>query len=44
MFRGDELITLRMKWQEAPLDTCYLTVAEDVDDDVAARRADWLGE
>jgi predicted metalloprotease with PDZ domain len=44
VFRGDELITLRMKWQEAPLDTCYLTVADDVDDDVAARRTDWLGE
>ena len=44
VFRGDELITLRMKWQGAPLDTCYLAVADDVDDDAASRRAEWLGE
>ena len=43
VFRGDELITLRMKWQEAPLDTGYLVLADDVDDDIASRRAGWLG-
>jgi predicted metalloprotease with PDZ domain len=44
VFRGDELMTLTMTWQEAPLDTCYLVLANDVDDEIAARRAEWLGD
>ncbi len=44
VFRGDELITLPMRWQAAPLDTCFLTVAADAGEEAAARRAAWLGE
>jgi predicted metalloprotease with PDZ domain len=44
VFRGDELIELRMKWRAAPDDTCYLVSADETDDDVAARRAAWLGQ
>ena len=44
VFRGDELIELRLKWQEAPVDTCYLVSADETDDDVAARRSAWLGQ
>ena len=44
VFRGDELITLRLKWQEAPADTCYLEVADDIDDDMVSRRSAWLGQ
>ena len=44
VFRGDELITLRMKWLEAPEDTCYLELLEEADDETIARRDDWLGQ
>jgi len=44
VFRGDELITLRMKWLEAPEDTCYLELLEEADDETMARRDDWLGQ
>ena len=44
VFRGDELISLRMKWAEAPNDTCYLVLHEEADDAVQARRGDWLGQ
>jgi predicted metalloprotease with PDZ domain len=44
VFRGDELMTFKIRWQEAPLDTCYLAVADDADDEVASRRVEWLGE
>jgi len=43
VFRGDELMTLRLKWAEAPADTCYLLADDEVDDEVVSRRADWLG-
>ena len=43
VFRGDELITLQLKWDEAPNDTCYLLVADDVDEEVLSRRRAWLG-
>jgi hypothetical protein len=36
-------MTLRLKWDEAPSDTCYLLVADDVDEDTLARRRAWLG-
>ena len=42
VFRGDELIALRLKWAEAPADTCYLQTVDD-DDVAAARRKAWLG-
>ena len=44
VFRGDELMTLRLKWAEAPADTCYLLPDDDADDDADARRAEWLGQ
>ena len=44
VFRGDELISMRMKWAEAPTDTCYLVLNEEVDDAVQSRRGDWLGQ
>ncbi len=43
VFRGDELITLRMRWAEAPEDTCYLELAESPETDAATRRTAWLG-
>ncbi len=43
VFRGDELMTLRLKWAEAPADTCYLTMDDEAEDDVVSRRAAWLG-
>lgn len=42
VFRGDELISLRLRWQEAPADTCYLELAEDADDELVSRRDAWL--
>ena len=44
VFRGDELLTVRMKWAEAPTDTCYLVSDDEVDDAVRSRRGDWLGQ
>jgi len=43
VFRGDELMTLQLKWSEAPADTCYLLADTEADDEVVSRRADWLG-
>ena len=43
VFRGDELITLRLKWAEAPADTCYLKTVDDADSEATARRKAWLG-
>jgi predicted metalloprotease with PDZ domain len=42
LFRGDELLTLKLKWAEAPADTCWL--ANDADATAAAveRRDRWL--
>jgi len=42
VFRGDELITLRMKWTGAPTDTCYLVLEAGIEDAVKSRRDDWL--
>jgi len=44
VFRGDELITVRLKWSEAPADTAYLVMSDDVDGAVSARRDAWLGQ
>ena len=43
VFRGDELMALRLQWGEAPEDTCYLLVDAEADDDTMARRDAWLG-
>jgi predicted metalloprotease with PDZ domain len=43
VFRGDELVSMRMKWTEAPADTCYLVFDEEVEDAAKSRRRDWLG-
>ncbi len=42
VFRGDELITLRLVWEEAPVDTCYLVISDDAAEEVVARRKAWL--
>ena len=42
VFRGDELLTLRLAWAEAPEDTCYLVDHSDADDVAVDRREDWL--
>jgi len=43
VFRGDELMTLRLKWAEAPADTCYLQEDSEADDGVVSQRTGWLG-
>ena len=42
VFRGDELLTLRLRWAAAPTDTCFLTLDDDADTGVVARRDAWL--
>ena len=42
VFRGDELLTLKIRFAAAPEDTCFLQIADDVDLDVETRRAAWL--
>jgi predicted metalloprotease with PDZ domain len=42
VFRGDELLELKIKFQAAPEDTAYLVINEDVELDVETRRAAWL--
>ena len=42
VFRGDELLTMRIRLAAAPLDTCYLELIEDVELDVETRRLAWL--
>ena len=42
LFRGDELLTTKMVWREAPEDTCFLEINADADDTHAARRGAWL--
>lgn len=42
-FRRDELMELDVTLQAAPADTCVLTLAEQPDEAVLARRAAWLG-
>ena len=43
VFRGDELMTLHLVWEEAPLDTCYLAMTDDAAEEVVASRKAWLG-
>jgi predicted metalloprotease with PDZ domain len=42
-FRRDELHTVTLTLAEAPLDTCWLTLDDDVAAEVQARRVAWLG-
>jgi predicted metalloprotease with PDZ domain len=43
VFRGDELMSLRLRWEEAPADTCYLVLDDDADETATTRRSAWLG-
>jgi predicted metalloprotease with PDZ domain len=42
VFRGDELLTLKLVWADAPDDTCYLAEDADADEAAVKRREDWL--
>ncbi len=42
VFRGDELVTTKVRLGRAPEDTCYLARAEDADANALARQAAWL--
>jgi predicted metalloprotease with PDZ domain len=42
VFRGDELLTTRIRLVRAPQDTCYLELVGDVELDVESRRMAWL--
>jgi len=42
VFRGDELLTLKLVWAEAPADTCYLQIDTDADAKSGALRSNWL--
>ena len=42
VFRGDELMTLRLCWDEAPVDTCYLEFDAEAEEIEASRRQAWL--
>ncbi len=42
-FRRDELMVFQVALDEAPADTCYLTVDRSAPPEVAARRGAWLG-
>ena len=42
VFRGDELITTRLRLQKAPQNTCYLSLAEERAEEVDALRRAWL--
>ena len=42
VFRDDELITTSVRLVDAPADTCYLQLSEDVDEATIARRDAWL--
>jgi len=42
VFRGDELLTLKLVWADAPDDTCYLEEDADADETAVKRREDWL--
>jgi len=42
LFRGDELLTLKLRWEAAPADTCYLVKAADAQAAVVLNRDNWL--
>jgi predicted metalloprotease with PDZ domain len=43
-FRRDELMQFSVELDAAPLDTCWLALADGADADAKARRRAWLGE
>jgi predicted metalloprotease with PDZ domain len=43
VFRRDELMEFRVILQAPPIDTCVLTLMEDIDGAVRVRRTSWLG-
>ena len=42
LFRGDALLTMNLRFQPAPADTCFLELLDDPDLAVETRRAAWL--
>lgn len=42
VFRGDELLTLKLKWAEAPEDTCFLVLTDSATKEQVERRGLWL--
>jgi predicted metalloprotease with PDZ domain len=42
VFRGDELITTRIRLETAPEDTCYLELDKEADAETLGRQAAWL--
>ena len=42
VFRGDELVTSKIRFKDSPQDTCYLLLQDDVELGIEARRAAWL--
>ena len=42
VFRGDELITMRIRLASTPEDTCYLSMDKDAKPEAVARRDAWL--
>ncbi|HGX92462.1 MAG TPA: PDZ domain-containing protein, partial [Candidatus Tenderia sp.] len=43
LFRRDELLCFDVVMQPPPCDTCELILLEDVSEEIARRRAAWLG-
>jgi predicted metalloprotease with PDZ domain len=43
-FRRDELMEFSLELDAAPLETCWLALADDADADARARRSAWLGQ
>jgi len=44
IFRADELLTLNLRWAEAPDDTCYLQQDSNSETSHVARRESWLSK
>jgi predicted metalloprotease with PDZ domain len=42
LFRGDELLTLKLRWAAAPADTCYLVKDADAPAAAVSNRDRWL--
>ena len=42
VFRGDELLSMKVKLELAPKNTCYLQIKPDSDEKTASRRNAWL--
>ena len=42
VFRGDELLSMKVKLEMAPKNTCYLQIKPDADEKAVSRRNAWL--